>query len=78
MQQMPGRDAYLDGLLGIAMRPSAVQAEWREAAAAVAHLNAPRPPPVLRLAPQSSSASRRTAGAVGFLIFSQWLTRPER
>jgi hypothetical protein len=25
-----------------------------------------------RLRPQSSSASRRTAGAAGFLIFSQW------
>ena len=28
--------------------------------------------------PQSSSASRRTAGAAGFLIFSQSFTRPER
>ena len=27
---------------------------------------------------QSSSSSRRTAGAAGFLILSQWLTRPDR
>jgi hypothetical protein len=31
-----------------------------------------------RLAPQSSSASRLTAGAAGFLILSQSLSRPER
>ena len=30
-----------------------------------------------RLLPQSSSA-RRTAGAAGFLILSQWSDRPER
>ena len=30
------------------------------------------------LAPQSSSASRFTAGAAGFLIFSQSSTRPDR
>ena len=36
------------------------------------------PPLVPRLLPQSSSASRFTAGAAGFLILSQWLTRPER
>jgi hypothetical protein len=28
--------------------------------------------------PQSSSASRFTAGSTGFLILSQWSTRPER
>ena len=28
--------------------------------------------------PQSSSASRRTAGAFGFLTFIQWGERPER
>ena len=33
---------------------------------------------VQRLAPQSSSASRFTAGAAGFLILSQWSDRPER
>ena len=32
----------------------------------------------LRVPPQSSSASRFTAGAAGFLILSQWLTRPDR
>ena len=37
-----------------------------------------RPPLVVRLPLQSSSASRSTAGASGFLILSQWLTRPER
>ena len=34
-----------------------------------------RPPPVARLPLHSSSASRLTAGAAGFLILSQWLTR---
>ena len=33
------------------------------------------PPPVARLPLHSSSASRLTAGAAGFLILSQWLTR---
>ena len=41
-----------------------------------------REPSILPTAPhsvsQSSSASRFTAGAAGFLILSQWLTRPER
>ena len=32
----------------------------------------------MRLPFQFSSASRRTAGALGFLIFSQWLTWPLR
>jgi hypothetical protein len=32
----------------------------------------------LRLQSQSSSASRRTVGATGFLILSQWSDRPER
>jgi hypothetical protein len=31
-----------------------------------------------RLSPQSSSISRFTAGAAGFLILSQWAMRPDR
>ena len=34
--------------------------------------------PSPRLPLQSSSASRFTAGAAGFLILSQWSTRPDR
>ena len=37
-----------------------------------------RPPLVMRLPLQSSSASRRTAGAPGFLILTQWSTQPDR
>jgi len=37
-----------------------------------------RPPLVVRLPLQSSSASRRTAGAPGFLILIQWADRPAR
>ena len=37
-----------------------------------------RLPRAHRLEPQSSSASRFTAGATGFLTLSQWSIRPER
>ena len=36
------------------------------------------PPPVPPLLPQSSSAFLLAAGAAGFLVLSQWSTRPER
>jgi hypothetical protein len=45
---------------------------------AVGNPGAASPPLVMRLPFQFSSASRRTAAALGFLIFSQWLTRPLR